>query len=461
MPCPPGSQSPPENGRRRPAGQRQRCTSPQDCPRGSDECNSNSVVSTSFSSQDWSVWEEKASPAVEKASQFEAMERPPEPLIPDTALNQATPGGVHTGEGSHLWHPLRHPLPMPQEREASAAVLTSRWDHPLGFTATHITDVRDGLLRPEGGNGVSTQSHHCDSQSSSGIDRAQDKFLHVVSEAPRGAESHNPDINTLPTGEDAPQHVPEPCGVTPYADDLIPTSEKSISHLDKLSGGTAPQVKPSCGVLGQIPRRAQSEMGNLPPNADSSTVSSKSVTIQMSSNLALAAQKAVASGTDSRRTTLECTACDPVTTEPGLGTEARQVHDVSVQTSTCEPRFQPLTKSVSLDTGFPGVYPVDVCHAVHTHCCVCHHHHSHCQLERPSPGPVPSACRHCLCSHSHPEAKFTKTLQDTTVRDLCSVSIDVCEDGEADAAIANPCRMICGLPVSNGDSQNTPFHCKA
>lgn len=49
--------------------------------------------------------------------------------------------------------------------------------------------------------------------------------------------------------------------------------------------------------------------------------------------LASAAQSAVVLGMDSREATLECTTCDPVTTaEPGLGTEARQLNDVSVQT---------------------------------------------------------------------------------------------------------------------------------
>nr|XP_019581769.1 PREDICTED: coiled-coil domain-containing protein 129 isoform X2 [Rhinolophus sinicus] len=422
MPCSLGSQSPGENGCRKPVDQSQRFVPSQGCQQASDELDSKSMESTSFSSQDWSILEAKASTSVvEKASQCEAVEGTPEVLTPDMAFDKAPTGGEHPRKESHL---RQHP-PMPQTaHEASAAMISSKCDHPLGCMATDVTDVNDGFLKPEGLGGLDVQSHHRhESQKSPGIDQARDKFLHDDSKAPRRAESSNlcPHVNnSLLTRASPPPHVPKPS-------DLIQTPRKSIPHLDKLSGGTTPQEKPRCSVRGQIPRGAESEMGNLPPNADSKAFISKSVKIQMSSCLASAAQNAVALGTDSRRTVLECTVCDPVTTtEPGLGTEARQLNDVSIQTYICEPRCQPLTRSVSLDTGFPSVYPVGTCHALPAHCCVCYHHHAHCHSERQSPSPVASACRHCPFLHSHPEAqvmKALKVLQDTTVRELCSCTV--------------------------------------
>ncbi|XP_016077746.1 PREDICTED: coiled-coil domain-containing protein 129 [Miniopterus natalensis] len=429
----PGSQSPAENGCGKPTDQSQPLGSPQDCQQESDESDSKTIVSTSFSSQDWSVLEEKSSTSVvEKESQLEASEGQPELMTSDVALDKATTGGEYPRKDSH-W---RQPPPMPHtQHEASVGMMTSRCDRPLEFTGTHITEGKDGFQRPEGAGDVYVQSYHCESQRSPGMDPTQDKFLHVDSEAPRVVEGSQlcPDINSLLT-----EHVPKPSKITPHTVDLCQTSEKCIPHLGKLPGTTAPQAKPRGSALGQIPPRAESEMGTLPSNADSTTVSSGSVTTQMSSNMVSAAQNAVALGTYARKTTLECTVRDPIrTAEPSLGTEARQFSDVSVQTYLCEPRSwhrcsappnkaQPLTKSVSLDTGFPRSCPADTCRAIPAHCCACCHHGPHCLWGRQSPGPAPSAGRPGPCSHRHWEAQFLKTLtvlQDTAVRELCSCTI--------------------------------------
>ncbi|XP_077631538.1 protein ITPRID1 [Crocuta crocuta] len=423
LPSLPSSQSPAEDGCGQPRDQSQHAVLAQGCQQESEESDYSGVLSTSFPYQGWSILEEKASAyVVEKESQFEGTEEPPEPLTPDMALYKSPRGGERPGERSHV----RQPPPMPQtECETVVGTVTSRCDCPLGFVVTHITKM-DGLLKPEGAGEPYVQSHHCESQRSP----APDKFLHVASEAPTGAESsktYSDTNNVSLVGESPPQHVPKPGNITPYAVDLSQISEKSISHQDKLAGDT-PQAKPTFSALGQIPFTTESEVENLPPNADSNTVSSKAVTIQMSSNLASAAQNAVPLGTDSKGTTLECTMCDPVpTTEPGLGTESRQCSDVSIQTYICEPwprhcctaprnEAQRLTKSVSLDTGFCHIYPAGTCHSVPAHCCVCCHHCPHCH----------SACRHCPCSHNHLEAQFMKTLnvlQDTTVRELCSCTV--------------------------------------
>nr|XP_035954548.1 protein ITPRID1 isoform X2 [Halichoerus grypus] len=432
MPSLPSSQSPAENGCRKPRDQSQCLVPPQDCQQESDGPDPKSMVSTAFSNQDWSIMEEKASTStVEKGSPFEDTEKPPEPSTPDMALAEPA-RGEQPRKDSHL----RQHLPTPQtEDEAMVGTAISRCDCPLGFRGPHITEVKDGLLKLEGAGETYMRTHHCKSQRSPGVDPAHDKLLHVDSEAPRGAENNKiyPDTNnTSLTGESPPQHVPKPSNVMSYTVDLIQTSEKLIPHLDKPTGDT-PHTKPVCSALGHIPHRAEPEMEKFPLNADSNTVGSKSVTIQMSSNLASAAQNAVALGTDCKRTTLECTVRDPApTTEPGLETKLRQCCDVSVQTNISEPRpwhccsapstkAQRLTKSVSLDTGFPRIYPAGICHAVSTHCCVCCHHHPHCH-----PGPVPSACRHCSCSHHHLETQLVKTLnilQDTTAKELCSRTV--------------------------------------
>ncbi|XP_057588042.1 protein ITPRID1 [Hippopotamus amphibius kiboko] len=432
-------QSPAENGHRKPRDQSHRAELSQDCQQASDESDSKSIVSTSFSSQDWSVLEEKASASVgEKESQFEAMEGPPELLTPDLTFDKTTPGGELPRKEGHL---QQHP-PVPHaEYEAVVGTVTSKYDCPLGPMVPHITDVKDGFLRLEQAREVYMRSHPCESQRSPGIDAAQDKSLHVVdSEAPRGAEGSKlcPDMNNaflMP--KHLPQHVSKPSEIMPYTGNLVQTSGKPIPHLDKVAGDT-PQERPRCSALGQIPPREESEMENLLPNTNLNAVSAKSVTIQMSSKLAPAAQNAVVLGMDSREATLECTRCDPLTTaEPGLGTQARQCTDVSVQTYACEPtpwhccsapgrKVQPLTKSVSLDTGFPSIYPGGICQAVPAPCCVCCHHHLHCHAERQSPSSASSTCRHCTCSHNHREAQFMKTLkvlQDTTVRELCSCTV--------------------------------------
>lgn len=446
LPPLPGSQGPTENGCLKPGGHSQHSVSAQDCQPESDESAFKSVVSTAFSSQDWNVLEEKASASVvEKESQFEAVEGPPELLTPDTA----TIGGEQPRRDGRL----RPQLPGPQtEHEAGVGTVTSEQDRLLRFIMTCPTDVKDRFVGPEGVGERCVQSHHRESPRSPGTGHVQGQLLPIDLEAPGGAEPSKlcPDINdTLPTWEGLPWRVPEPGKVTPHTADLIQASDKSIPHLDELSGGATPQEKPRCSVLGQTPPGAESGMGNLPPNADVNTVSSKSVTVQMSPNLALAAQTAVTSGADSRGTTFECTVYDPVaTTEPELGTEARQLVDVSVHIYRCEPRSQhhrsapsnraqPLTKSVSLDAGFPRIYPVDSCHAAPAHCCHCYHHRPHRPAERQSPSPVPSAHGHRLCSHGHLEARFTKALkvlQDAAVRELCSVSSHLCKGGENNKA---------------------------
>ncbi|VCW96880.1 unnamed protein product [Gulo gulo] len=434
MPSLPSSQSPVENGCTEPRDQSQCLVPPQDCQQESDESDSKSMVNTAFSNQDWSVMEEKASTStVEEESLFEDMEEPPEPLTPHTALDGTTRGGEHPRKDSHP----RQDLPRPQTgTEALVGPAHSRWDCPLAFRVPHSTEAKDGFLKLEGAEETSVQSHHCKSQRPRGADSAHDKPLHVDSEATC------PDTNgTSVTGESPPQHVPRPSNVTSYTVDFIQTSAKFIPHLDKPAGDT-PHAKPVCRALGQIPHRAESERGKLPPNADSNAAGSKSVTIQMSSNLASAAPNAGALGTDSKGTTLECTVGDLApTAEPELETKSRQCRDVSVQADIRELRpwhccsgqsnkARRLTKSVSLDTGFPYICPLGICHAEPTHGCVCCHHQPHCHSERQSPSPVSSACRHCLCSRHHLEAQFMKTLsvlQDTTVKELCSCTVQEME----------------------------------
>ncbi|XP_059027480.1 protein ITPRID1 isoform X1 [Mustela lutreola] len=433
MPSLPSSQSPVENGCREPRDQSQCLVPPQDCQRESDESDSKSMVNTAFSNQDWSVMEEKASTStVEEESLFEDMEKPPEPLTPYTALDGTPRGGEHPRKDSHP----RQDFPRPQTgTEALVGPANSRWDCPLGFRLPHSTEAKDGFLKLEGAEETSVQRHHCKSRRPRGADPAHDK-RHV------GAEATCPNTNsTSVTGESPQQHVPRPSNVTSYTVDLIQTSAKFIPHLDKPAGDT-PHAKPVCHALGQIPHRAESERGKFPPNADSNAAGSKSVTIQMSSNLASAALNAGALGTDSKGTALECTMGDLApTAEPGLETKSRQCRDVSVQADIRELRpchccsgqsnkARRLTKSVSLDTGFPYICPPGICHAEPTHSCVCCHHQPHCHSERQSPSPVSSACRHCLCSHHHLEAQFMKTLsvlQDTTVKELCSCTVQEME----------------------------------
>ncbi|XP_016867361.1 protein ITPRID1 isoform X2 [Homo sapiens] len=427
MPSLPNSQSPAENGGRKPRDQSHSLVSSQDCQLESDGPDSKSRASMSFSSQEANALEQRASVSVmEEEFLLEAMEGPPELYIPDMACAKTTTRGECPRKDSHLWQLL----PMPHaEYEVTRPTATSKYDHPLGFMVTHVTEMQDSFVRPEGAGKV--QSHHNESQRSPGNDHTQDKFLHVDSEAPREEESSGfcPHTNhSLLVPESSSQCIPKHSEITPYATDLAQTSEKLIPHLHKLPGDPA-QVKSRSGTLGQILPGTEAEMENLPLN----TGSSRSVMTQMSSSLVSAAQRAVALGTGPRGTSLECTVCDPVTaTETRLGTKARQLNDASIQTSALSNKTlthgpQPLTKSVSLDSGFSSICPMGTCHAIPAHCCICCHHHPHCHGERQSPGPEPSVCRHCLCSLTgHQEAQFMttlKALQDTTVRELCSCTV--------------------------------------
>ncbi|KAB0376099.1 hypothetical protein FD755_012742 [Muntiacus reevesi] len=387
------------------------------CQQESDESDSKSIVSTSFSSQDWSVLEEKASAStVEKESQSEGTGWTPELWNQDLALDKSIRRGERPRKGGHL---QQHP-PVPQtEHEATAGTAPLKDGSSVGVTMTHTTDAKDGLLRPERAGEVHVHCP-CESVGSPGTDPAPAKSPRDDSEAPRGTECSKlcPSINSgLLTQNNVSQHVPKPGEGRSCAGDLVQASGMAILHLDKVAGDS-PRGRPVCRSLDQIPPREESEMGDLPPDTNLHAASSMSVTIQLSSKLASPAQNAVVLGTDSRGAILECTVCDPVTAaEPGLGSEARQFNDVSAP---------PLTKSVSLDTGFPRNYPGAICQAVPAHCCICCHHHLHCPAERQSPGSMSSTCWHCLCLHNHLEAQFTKTLkvlQDTTVRELYSCTV--------------------------------------
>lgn len=450
MPSLPNSQSPAENGGRKPRDQSHSLVSSQDCQLESDEPDSKSRASMSFSSQEANALEQRASVSVmEEEFLLEAMEGPPELYIPDMACAKTTMRGECPRKDSHLWQllPMTH-----AEYEVTRPTATSKYDHPLGFMVTHVTEMQDSFVRPEGASKV--QSHQNESQRSPGNDHTQDKFLHVDSEAPREEESSGFCSHTnhsLLVPESSLQCIPKHSEITPYATDLAQTSEKLIPHLHKLPGDPA-QVKSRSGTLGQILPRTEAEMENLPLN----TGSSRSVMTQMSSSLVSAAQRAVSLGTGPRGTSLECTVCDPVTaTETRLGTKARQLNDASIQTSALSNKTlthgpQPLTKSVSLDSGFSSICPMGTCRAIPAHCCICCHHHAHCHGERQSPGPEPSVCRHCLCSLTgHQEAQFMttlKALQDTTVRELCSVSVHPGKDGKADAPMINTSGIIFRLP---------------
>ncbi|XP_047417624.1 protein ITPRID1 isoform X3 [Sciurus carolinensis] len=416
MPCFPSSQSPAENGGGKPRDQSHSLVSSQDCQQESEGLDSKSMVSTSVLSQDWSILEEKASASVvEEEPQFEATGGPSELLVPDAALAKTTMGEEHPREVSHLWQPppLSH-----AEYEDTGATVTSMYCGPLGLA--HITERKDRTLGPEGTEEVLMQGHHHESRILPGIHQSQNNFLHLdldILGAEEGSKFCPDTSHTLLVQERPPQQLPRHREVTAYSVDLGHTSDRSVSHLNKLPG--------------DVP-------------TDSNAGRARSVVTQMSSNLVSAAQSAMALGTDCGSTDLECTLRDPLTTTgPRLGTEARQVNDVSVQTYTCEftpwhccsfpsdkpflQRPQPLTKSVSLDTGFPSLYPMGTCHTTPGLCCVCCPHHPQCCAERRSPSPAPPGCRHCPCSHAdHPEAQFMKTwkaLQDTTVRELCSCTV--------------------------------------
>lgn len=441
----PAGRSPAEDGCTRPGGQSLRLGSAQPGQRDSEESSSKRGASTSFSSQDWSVLEDKSpEPEVEKESQPEATGLQPGLLTSDVAQSWATAGGDRPGKDSHQ----RQPPPVPQtQHEANIGRTPCQGDCPLEFL---VTEGDSGFLRPEGAREVHVQSHPWGSHTSPGTDGAADNSLPTGSKALRGAGSSDtcPDFSCHSQTQGSP---PPPIlrngAVRTSAVDLSHTSEKAVPHLNKLSGGAAPRAKPKCGALGQTPPWTEPELGALPSGADSSAASSESVTVQMSSSLVPAAQSAVAWGTRSGRASSECTVGDPVTmTQPVLGTEARQFNDVSVQTCVWEPRSwrccsvprnraQPLTKSVSLDTGFPSSCPVCICRATPAHDRGCCHHHPHCHSAGLSPGPVPSACRHGPCLQGHLETQCVKTLgalQDTAVMELCSVSAGLCKAGRGE-----------------------------
>lgn len=394
----------------------------------SEESDSKSMASTSFSSQDWSVLEEKVSvPVVEKETQLKAMKGLPEPWPPEMTLEE-----THTEENPRTNHYLHQPLQMVLgENDVSMSTVTSKGDCSLEVLVSPGTEVNDGFLRPKGTKEICVQSNHREFPRFS-----QDKCLHVDSRMPGKAEHSQlwPDIHNDLLPSKSPlqrplQHVPKPKEVISH-----PLAKKSFTHSDK-SGAETPQRKPWYQVLGQMPHGPETLR-------DSNTSTSKSVTIQVSSNKATAIPSVVALGTDSQEMSPKCTLCNQlINTRPGLGTAARQFNDVSVQTDTCEARLwhccsvprnkalthaaQPLIRSLSVDTGFSTICPVDVSYAVPAHChYIYNHHNPYCHRERQSSIPVPLACKHCPCSHHHhPEVQFLKTLkvlQETTVRELCS-----------------------------------------
>ncbi|XP_055974678.1 protein ITPRID1 [Sorex fumeus] len=445
MPLLPSSQSSAENGCIMSEDKSHSLQSFQDFHQESDESDSKSMASTSFSSQDWSILEEKISlPVVEKQSQFEDMREPPEHWAPGMAPDET----CTEVECRRTDHHLQHPIPMPwKENDVDISTVTSKWECAPGVLVSHSTEVNDRSPRSKGAGEVYVQSYHHEPQRSPEIDYLQDKCLCINCAILEKAESSQfcPDIHSdsLPR-KSLPSNGPESKEATSHPVEFVLTSEKSIPQLGELAGDT-PQRKPRCLALGQTPPGPESEMKSSPSNADSNTNSSKSLSIQLSSNKPSAIQKTVELRTDSRGATLECTLCNHViTVEP----VARQFNDVSVQTDQCEPSLwhcysalsnkalicaaQPLTKSLSLDTGLPTVRPVSICCAVPAHChCICCHHHPYCHPQRQSPAPVPSACKHCPCSHNHhTEAQFLKTLkalQETTVRELCSCTVQEME----------------------------------
>lgn len=285
----------------------------------------------------------------------------------------------------------------------------------MEVTVTHVT-VEGMSPRHKGTGKMLTQRHCFESPRSSRTDQTPDNLYHVDSESSgtEGSSKVCPDTQkSSPVQEWPVQLSHQHRGAMPPKGDLVQNFENSVPHLDK-PPGDAP--------------------------TDSNVANSCSVTTQMSSNLVSAVQSAAGLGTYNKRTAFECTPCDPINTaDPKLQTGARQVNDVAVQTYACECKTRPslnktlihgplpLTKSISLDTGFPSISPTGICHIIPAHCCVCCHHCSNCQGRRQNPGPEPSICRHFLYSHTEdPEAQFMKTLkilQDTTVRDLCSVSV--------------------------------------
>ncbi|XP_069915517.1 protein ITPRID1 isoform X3 [Oryctolagus cuniculus] len=450
MPSLPSSQSPAENPGSKPGGGSHSFGFSQDWQPEADGSDPKSAVSTPAPSQSWSVLEEKGSDSVVgEESQLEAIQEPMGHLTPDLALAQTSHGGAHLREDGRV-----PPPPACPGYEDIEPLVTSMND-PLGFTMTHTTgEGKDEFLRPSGAGTVHMQNAHSqESLRAPRNDHVEDKLLQLDAKAPEGEDKsrRHPDTsNGLLAGHSPPwreSRVPEQSKVTPGTADRIPMSAESIPHLET-PPGDANQAKPRCRALGQRPPGAEGEVEKLPTNADANTSSCRSVTIQMSSSLLSAAWSTVALGTDCRGTASDHAVCDSATTRGSrLRTEERRSRDVSVQTDFSEPRpwhccaalrrealthgLQPLTRSVSLDTGFPCAYPVGTCLAAPAHGCVCGPHHPHCCWEKQSCSPAPPACGHCLCSqaagHLDAHTAALKILQDTPVRELCSFTVQEME----------------------------------
>ncbi|XP_052576562.1 protein ITPRID1 isoform X2 [Peromyscus californicus insignis] len=393
----PGSQSPTEGRGSKPRDQSHSPAPWQDCQQESNGSETKSMVSSSLSSHDRSILEGKVSASVEEEElQLEAMEELPETLTPDPTLTKTTMVGEYPGS-------------------LVGTVVTSTCNNTMGIMVAPVTEKEDRSLRHKGTGKMLIQRHRFESPRSSGVDQTPDSFYLVDSEIPGTEDSSKACPDTKQSSvvqEKLAQHSQQHGGATPYKGDLVQNSDKSAPHLEK-PPGDAP--------------------------TDSNAASSWSVTTQMSSNLVSAAQSVVDLGTYYKGTALDCSPCDRVnTTDLRVQTEAKQVNDVAVQTYTyeCKPRPShkalihrpwPLTKSISLDTGFSSTSPTGLCHTIPAHCCVCCHHCPNCQGRRQSSGPESSICRHFLYSHAEdPEARFMKTLkilQDTTVRDLCSCTV--------------------------------------
>lgn len=394
----PGSQSPTECKGSKPRDQSHRPPSWHDCQQESSDSKFKSMVSSSFSSHDGSILERKVSASVEEEEfQLEATEGQPEIVNPDMTLTKTLM--VEDYPGSLV-----------------GTVVTSTCDNTMGIMVNPVTEKEDKSLGHKDTGKLLIQGCHFESPRSSGMDQTPDNFYHVNSEIPGTEDSSKvcPDTKqSWVVQERLTQPSRQHRGAMSWSGDLVQNSEKSIPHLDKLPGGDP---------------------------TDSKAASSWSVTTQMSYNPVSTAQSVSDLRTCYKGTALECSPCNLVnTTDARLQTKAKQVNDVAVQTCAyeCKPslshnkalnrRHWPLTKSISLDTGFPSTSPTDLCHIIPAHCCVYCHHCPNCQGRRQSPGPEPSLCRHFLYSHAEdPEARFMKTLkilQDTTMRDLCSVSV--------------------------------------
>ncbi|XP_050011471.1 protein ITPRID1 [Alexandromys fortis] len=394
----PGNQSPTECKGSKPRDQSHRPPSWHDCQQESSDSKFKSMVSSSFSSHDGSILERKVSASVEEEEfQLEATEGQPEIVNPDMTLTKTLM--VEDYPGSLV-----------------GTVVTSTCDNTMGIMVNPVTEKEDRSLGHKDTGKLLIQGCHFESPRSSGMDQTPDNFYHVNSEIPGTEDSSKvcPDTKqSWVVQERLTQPSRQHRGAMSWSGDLVQHSEKSIPHLDKPPGGDP---------------------------TDSKAASSWSVTTQMSYNPVSTAQSVSGLRTCYKGTALECSPCNPVNTiDPRLQTKAKQVNDVAVQTCAyeCKPslshnkalnrRHWPLTKSISLDTGFPSTSPTDLCHIIPAHCCVYCHHCPNCQGRRQSPGPELSLCRHFLYSHAEdPEAQFMKTLkilQDTTVRDLCSCTV--------------------------------------